>query len=78
MQVTKELIDNDILAMQNQLENLKAQMAQTMGALSTLKGIKEYLEKPDPEPQPEPEPEAPVEVVVDANGKYVEKEAEQV
>lgn len=50
MQVTKELIQNDIVAMNSQLETLKAQVAQTTGALSTLQGILAYMEAPDPVP----------------------------
>lgn len=48
MQVTKELLDNDIKGMENSLENLKAQMAQTVGALTTLKNIRDYVVKPEP------------------------------
>lgn len=49
MQVTKELIVSDITAMENNVENLKAQLAQSIGALTTLKNIKEYMDKPEEE-----------------------------
>lgn len=52
MQVTKELIDNDIRGMETQLEQLKAQAAQTAGALAVLKNIREYLDQPEPEVVP--------------------------
>lgn len=50
MQVTKELIENDIRAMEAQLENAKAQLNQIVGSLATLKGVKEFLEKEEPKP----------------------------
>lgn len=84
MQVTKELIDADIDGVENQLEQLKAQVAQTTGALAVLKNIREYLDKPE---EVKPNEEAKVNgdcvttvnqsggvtaknVVVDGYGKY--------
>lgn len=66
MQVTKELIDKDIAGLNAQLEQLKAQAAQTAGALSVLKNIREYMDLPEPEAVP---------VISDAN-KAVQDEVE--
>lgn len=80
MQITKELLTNDILALEGNVENLKAQLAQAVGALTTLKNVREYLEKPEPEVEKEAEKsvdvveEKVVEKVVDGHGKYVEKQ----
>lgn len=47
MQVTKELIENDIVQTEAQLEQLKAQAAQVAGALAVLRNIRDYLDKPE-------------------------------
>lgn len=50
MQVTKELIENDIVALKAQVEQIKASMASTMGALSALEGVLAYMNRPEPAP----------------------------
>lgn len=61
MQVTKELIENDIKGMKSQIEQLKASLAQSQGALSVLENIVSYMDKE------EPVPEAPKDEISDAN-----------
>lgn len=49
MQVTKELVENDIKGMEAEFEQLKARVAQAAGALNVLKNMRDYLDKPEPE-----------------------------
>lgn len=53
MQVTQELLDNEIKSVETQLENAKASVASTTGALVVLKGIRDYLNKEGPKPEPD-------------------------
>lgn len=86
MQVTKELVEKDIESIRVQLEQAKAQVGQLAGALTTLTGVLEYLNKPEPEKKEEeptssevvdkPTSEVLTAQVVDARGKYHDK-AEQ-
>lgn len=59
MQVTRELIEQDIKASEVRLEEFKALTAQVAGALSTLKNILAYMDKPEPEKEPKAKAEEP-------------------
>lgn len=78
MQITAELIVNDIKGVEQQIEQLKAQMAQALGALSVLKTMQEYLDKPEPVVEPDKPADASPDKVVNASGMYVEKEQPNV
>lgn len=49
MRVTKELIENDIVGMEKQIEQLKARLDQSAGALAVLKGMRDFLDKKEEE-----------------------------
>lgn len=53
MKITAEQLQNDITALEGQLEQAKASVAQTTGALSVLRNIKAYVEAPEPVEQTE-------------------------
>lgn len=65
MKVTKELIESDINSMEAQLEQAKGQVNKILGSIATLRGVKEYLEKPEPEVKEEP-PAVPVSEIAEA------------
>lgn len=60
MQITAEQLDKDILSMEGQLEQLKAQTAQTAGALVVLRNMKKYLGMSDEEFEKEKLAQLPV------------------
>lgn len=53
MQITKELIDNDIKGMEATVEEFKARIAQALGALTTLRNMRMHLDKEEPVAEPE-------------------------
>lgn len=57
MQITKELLDGEVKSMVDQNEVAKATMYKTVGALDILKGLREYMDRPEPEPTPPISPE---------------------
>lgn len=59
MQITKELIENDIRSLEVQRDNLKSSLDRSEGALATLKNILMFLDAPEPTP--------PVEGISDVN-----------
>lgn len=48
MQVKKEQLLNDIQQIERQIEQAKASVHQMAGAIAALKGMLEYLDKPEP------------------------------
>lgn len=62
MQITMEQLDQDIQSMNVQLEQLKAQTAQTVGALLVLHNMKKYLSKTEEELEKEKLDKLPVSI----------------
>ena len=76
MQITKELIDNDIKGIEAQMEQLKVSVAQAAGALSTLKAIRDFLDRPEEKPKAKAEPAAiDPNVISDTNKIVQDREA---
>jgi hypothetical protein len=70
MQITKELIENDIRQSEATLENLKASMNQYIGAIAVLKNMLAYMDKEEPLPE-EPSQE------ISAENKEVQDKIEE-
>jgi len=82
MQVTKELIDQDIKGMEAQQKSLEVSLAQTSGALTTLRAIRDFLDRPEPEVAKKAEVEVEVEAedytkISDANQEVQDRVAAQ-
>lgn len=86
MQISKELLDNDILQTQSKIEQAMAATNQLAGALAVLKNMRKFLDEieadktnisaenkviQDADQQKEADPVA--DKIVNANGQYVEK-----
>jgi hypothetical protein len=53
MQLTRELLDNEIRQAENLVEQTMAQLRYAQGGLSTLRQLRELLDKDEPECPPE-------------------------
>lgn len=50
MQITKELMDSEIQGMENRLAQAKASVSEIAGAITVLRQLRDYMEKPEPNP----------------------------